>query len=136
MKHKEKILWMTEFCKRNNVQLELAGECGFARKCVGITIRDTYPDYEWYDNDYNRIDPNGEVWTPEDAYHKHPCVAVLGRGEEAEIQLYKWLKWFDKNDFEVESVVNPNADKLHFIELIIGKDFQNRIIKRIKRESK
>ena len=123
---------MTEFAKKNGATIALAGECGFGRECVGLLVGGNYPDYEWDDKDYNRIDPNGEVWTPEDAYHKHPCVAVLGRGEKAEGQLYEWLKWFDDNGFEAETVAKTDADKLHPIELAMGGAFHNRMIKRAK----
>ena len=99
MTREEKFNWMAIYCAKNNLALTVEGECGFGRECVGVLSGDTYPDYEWSDARYNRIDDNGEVWTPKDAYHKHPCVAVLGRGEEAEDQLYQWLKWFDNNGF-------------------------------------
>ena len=101
--HKNKIEWMAIWAAKNGLQLILKGECGFGRKCVGVSVDGHYPDYEWYDNEYNQIDKNGDVWIPKDAYHKHPCVAVLGRGKEAESQLYDWLKWFDDNGFKLET---------------------------------
>lgn len=112
MTHEEKIQWMAMWCAKNKATLNLEGECGFGRECVGILLETNYPDYEWWDEKtYERIDPNGDVWTPADAYHKHPCVAVLGRGEEAEAQLYEWLKWFDDNGFKAE-VNNLEGDDL------------------------
>jgi hypothetical protein len=81
--HEEKIQWMAVWAASNNLQLNLEGECGFGRECVGVSADGSYPDYMWYDSNWDRLDPNGEVWTPPNAYHKHPCVAVLGRGEEA-----------------------------------------------------
>lgn len=92
--HADKITWMQNYAGRTGVILKLDGEVGFGRTCVGIVINDTYLDYDWLDND---------VWTPDDAYHKHACVAVLGHGEDAESQLYDWLKWFDINNFVAES---------------------------------
>jgi len=100
--HRKKIEWMATWAAKNHVQLELEGQCGFRRECVGIIAEGHYPDYYWYDDDYNRIDNNGKVWVPPDAYYKHECIAVLSRGKEAEEQLYKWLKWFDENNFVVE----------------------------------
>jgi len=102
--------------------LGLEGECGFGRKCVGV-LAEVYPDYEWYDDNYERIDNNGKVWTPEDAYHKHPCVAVLGRGEEAEAQLFDWLQWFDTNGFKVETGKNelPDDPQLARLYTLMGK---------------
>jgi len=119
--HKEKLNWMAVWAMNHNCALELNGEVGFGRPCVGITVSGTYPDYEWYDDDYNRIDKNGNIWLPPNAYHKHPCVAVLGKGEKAEEQLYDWLKWFDNNNFSVIEIENPNADSLNFIEVAMGR---------------
>lgn len=128
MKHEKKIEWMALWAAKNKVALTLEGECGFGRECVGILAGECYPDYEWDDDDYNRIDNNGEVWTPDDAYHKHPCVAVLGRGEKAEAQLYDWLKWFDDNNFKVEQgmVDNPPTDP---ILIMLGEHKYSRMVK-------
>lgn len=107
MTHAEKIEWMKKWCEENGLALTLEGECGFGRECVGVLASNAcYPDYAWhnYDGDYERLDNNGDVWVPEDAYHKHDCVAVLGRGEKAEAQLYDWLKWFQDNKFIHEVV--------------------------------
>ena len=115
MKHSEKIDWMILWAHKNKVRLELEGECGLGRECVGILAEGHYPDYKWYDEDWNRADNNGDVWIPDNAYHKHECVAVLGRGEVAEAQLYDWLKWFDDNNFKVEvsdKVIPKDLDPL------------------------
>ncbi len=101
--HNQKIDWMKTYCGRLGAIIDLDGEVGFGRKCVGIVVSDTYPDYEWSDEETEKYVDNGGVWTPEDAYHKHPCVCVLGHGEHAESQLYEWLRWFDKNNFELHS---------------------------------
>ena len=102
MTQAEKIEWMIQWAHRNQCVLTLEGECGFGRECVGVVAGGSFPSYEWYDEDYNREDNNGEVWCPPGAYHKHPCVAVLGRGSYAEGQLYDWLNWFDTNGFKLE----------------------------------
>lgn len=129
MTHDEKIAWMKEWAFHNKVVLELEGECGFGRECVGILVHGAYPDYKWYDDHYERLDNNGDVWLPEDAYHKHPCVAVLGRGEAAEAQLYDWLKWFDENGFAVEVTTNESLRNLHMIELMMGRATVKRMVK-------
>jgi hypothetical protein len=103
MKHKDKLQWMQKWSKKNGATLDLEGICGFGRECVGILINGIYPEYNSFDDNYKRIDKNGYVWSPRDAYHKHPCVCVLGRGKEAESQLYEWLMWFDDNNFCIES---------------------------------
>jgi len=135
LRHADKIAWINEFAKKNGAVVDLAGECGFGRECVGLMINETFPDYYWYDDEWDRIDNNGDVWTPENAYHKHPCVAVLGRGEKAESQLYRWLKWFDDNNFKLETIKNENADKLDPIELLLGRAFFYRMVKQEKKES-
>lgn len=121
MTHEEKVQWMIQWAHKNKVRLELEGEVGFGRECVGILCGDNFPDYEWYNgDDYSkRADNNGKVWTPEDAYHKHTCVAVLGRGEPAEAQLYEWLKWFDDNGFKIVSVPRDTRG-MHPIQLMIS----------------
>jgi hypothetical protein len=126
MTHQEKIEWMEAYANKNEVTLELEGECGLWRECVGILKSGNYPDYAWYDKDYEQIDKNGDVWTPEDAYHKHPCVAVLGRGKGAEAQLFDWLKWFDENNFKIETGSQPVK---HQIELLMGKGRFVRMVK-------
>lgn len=118
MTREERIQWMAVWATKNNMQLILEGECGFGRECVGVLAEGVYPDYEWFDDDWNHADQNGDVWTPENAYHKHPCVAVLGRGEAAEEQLYNWLKWFDNNGFVLETgdaKMDPNLGALGFL---------------------
>ncbi len=133
MTHEEKIQWMAVWAAKNGLQLQLAGECGFGRECVGVLAEHQYPDYEWHNEaDWTRADPNGEVWTPKDAYHKHPCVAVLGRGEDAEAQLYDWLRWFDDNGFVVDTGDNPKEEweGLGVIGLMMGKHRYARMVKK------
>jgi hypothetical protein len=77
----------------NRCYFEPEGEVGFGRECVGVLAEGKYPDYEWHDADFERADPNGDVWVPPDvdAYHKHECIAVLGRGPRAIEQLHAWV---------------------------------------------
>lgn len=122
----EKIAWMAVWCAKNDLKLELDGSCGIGRDCVGIIHGASYPDYEWHDDNYNRADHNGEVWTPANAYHKHPCVAVLGLGEQAEAQLYEWLQWFDANGFKLET---GSTGKVDSISILMG---QHRYVRMVK----
>jgi len=132
MTREERIEWMAVWAAKHNLKLNLEGECGFGRECVGVSSDGNYPDYQWYDEDYERADDNGEVWTPPNAYHKHPCVAVLGRGEEAEKELYDWLRWFDENGFTLETGVNklPN-DGTAMIRAMMG---QHRFARMVRHE--
>ncbi len=131
MNHQEKLDWMALWAARNNCQLALEGECGFGRECVGILAGDCFPDYEWYDDDtYERSDQNGDVWIPPDAYHKHPCVAVLGRGGDAESQLYDWLKWFEDNRFTLERGIKEDFKPKHLlIEVMLGRYEYRRMVR-------
>lgn len=125
--HTDKIAFLLAWCDRNNAELLLEGTCGFGRECVGVSAYTQYPDYEWYDEEYERIDGNGDVWTPEDAYHKHPCVAVLGRGENSVAQLYDWIKWFDANGFVLE--VSKHRPK-NELDLALTKGVRVRMVKK------
>ena len=61
--------------------------------------------------DAEAYQPGGDWWQPEDAYHKHDCMAVLGRGDEALAQLYQWVKWADEHGYGVEEVYRkPSSD--------------------------
>jgi hypothetical protein len=69
----------------NRCYFEPEGEVGFGRECVGITTGTHYPDYDCEDD---RLTPPESVV---DAYHKHECIAVLGRGPRAIEQLHAWV---------------------------------------------
>jgi hypothetical protein len=89
-----------EFANRWKLIFEDEGEVGIGRSCVGLLSRHTsYIDYNPHsrapDTDY---EPMPEFYDsrlcdiiPEDAYHKHDCLAVLGHGENAIRQLSDWV---------------------------------------------
>jgi len=130
MKQELMITWMAKWAAEHDFKLELKGEVGFGRECVGITYDGSYPDYYWYDEDtYTRIDNNGEVWTPVNAYHKHECVAVLGRDEESITQLYKWLQWFENNNFKFETGGLTPDPALGMIAIVLGKHRYVRLVR-------
>ena len=131
MTHQEKLDWMRAWCQKAGVMLDLDTQCGFGRECVGIVRGGHFPDYEWLqEGSYERADNNGKVWTPPDAYHKHPCVAVLGLGETAEAQLYDWLKWFDDNGFRVSvEKCTPDPTLPPELAFLLGKHFNVRMVK-------
>lgn len=116
MNHTDKIVWMTRWANRHGMTLSLEGHCGIGRECVGVVHDGNYPDYQDWSGDGPRNWSANlpEVWTPEDAYHKHPCVAVLGRGEAAEDQLYQWLKWFDDHNYQLETGTRDLSGKSQF----------------------
>ena len=128
---------MARWTIKHKVALALNGEVGFGRPCVGILVEGKFPDYHWYDEKtYEDIDPNGDVWTPEDAYHKHTCVAVLGTGEEAERQLYEWLRWFDDNDFVLKvGDVDLGPDRgANLIKCLMGQHRYARMVRRVEKD--
>lgn len=87
---------ISEFAEKFGLSFEEEGECGFGRACVGITNGLNWVNYnphnektyepieEFYDEQLYDI-------TPINAYHKHTCLAVLGRGEDAIKQLSDWV---------------------------------------------
>lgn len=123
---------MAMWCVERGAALQLEGEVGFGRPCVGVIIGGSYPSYKWYDSNYQRLDDNGQVWVPADAYHKHPCVAVLGRGDQAEKQLYEWLRWFDANGFELIETHKKAEELLYLdaVDLMLGKGHECRMVRK------
>jgi hypothetical protein len=80
-----------EFASKHNLIFEEEGECGFGRECVGLTIGGSYVGYKPTDNvNYDYIEGFYDI-APFDAYHKHNCIAVLGRGDDAILQLSDWV---------------------------------------------
>jgi hypothetical protein len=85
-----------EFANRFKLIFEEEGECGFGRECVGLTNGNNYVDYNpcnSIDYDYIKDFYNEKLYdiVPEKAYHKHSCLAVLGRGDDSIIQLSEWV---------------------------------------------
>ncbi len=85
-----------EFANRFKLIFEEEGECGFGRECVGLTNGNNYVDYnpthsETYEYIDGFYDERFDEIAPPDAYHKHDCLAVLGRGEVPIRQLAEWV---------------------------------------------
>ena len=82
------------------------GEIGFGRPCVGIIDESTdhYVVIRDYDDDYEIRGESSAACdnSPEYAYHKHPCLAVLVHGdyEESTRQLEEWIGKILESDFE------------------------------------
>ena len=87
------------FAAQHKVIFEDEGECGFGRECVGFLTRwGTYLEHnpaDASDNYRPREDLQCPVARPgpqaPNAYHKHDCLAVLGRGAGAVAQLAGWV---------------------------------------------
>lgn len=90
-----------QFATKHKLIFEDEGECGFGRECVGFLDKRGH----WLDFNPTKSDGAGNrepmvelqcaaVEPPAgvDNYHKHDCMAVLGRGDEAIIGLAKWVQ--------------------------------------------
>jgi hypothetical protein len=109
----EQIVYLTEWAARNGMMLKLAGTVGFGRDCTGISADGHYVDTTDVKNAlaYNHAAPPDSWWEPEDSYHKHDCLAVLGHGDGPLRQLYDWVKWLDERGFTVtEESRRPSSD--------------------------
>lgn len=113
------------FANKHKLIFEDEGECGFGRECVGLTNGSNWVDYnpisealgydyipEFYDE---RLEPPEGVT---DAYHKHKCMAVLGRGERAIHQLALWCQRYD--ELGVERVDRENESDSVFQLMMCG----------------
>lgn len=134
----EKLVFMVSWAARYGAHLEARGEVGFFRACVGIVHGKSYLDYM-------DIEMNRELWkdfyVPDDAYHKHPCLAVLVRGSEPEEcdydkaleQLYTWVKWLDDNKFGMEveprQTFNEPGSFGSQLELLMGGTTNPKLVK-------
>ena len=76
--------FLEEFCATHGLRLDLEGECGFGRECVGILDSIAFVDWEGDAGPHHDEAPN--------AYHKHDCLAVLGRSERSIEQLRLWVE--------------------------------------------
>jgi hypothetical protein len=87
---------LNRFASKHGLILEQEGEVGFGRECVGFTKSGNYVDYNPTDsNTYEEIeefyDERLNDLTTYNAYHKHNCLSVLGRGDEALNELNEWI---------------------------------------------
>lgn len=134
MTHEQKVIWMRRWADENKVTLTLDGQVGLGKPCVGIVANGQFIQYHWYDNWGDQKDHNGEVWTPVDFYDKVSCVCVEGIGENAEEQLYDWLKWFDDYGFTLKHGTLP-FDERNDLDRILGVTQYQRMVKTQKEDS-
>lgn len=88
--HLRRLAWLRGYAAGAGLVLDLEGEVGFGRECVGLLLDGEYVDYDEYATGEESCAPRHEE-APH-AYHKHPCLAVLGRGTEAEKELHDWAR--------------------------------------------
>ena len=92
----ECIFNIQEFANTHNIEFEQEGEVGFGRECVGLKLNNNYIDYcpfnqETWEEIAEFNDERLYDIAPNDAYHKHNCIAVLGRSDDAIRQLSDWV---------------------------------------------
>lgn len=103
-----KIKFMRKWAEQQGARLDLDGECGFGRQCVGILVgTDLQAQYpEWRDAEAFWDDEQPAAWeTPAafppasvtDNYDKASVLCVLGRGADSIDQLYDWVKQLAEN---------------------------------------
>lgn len=114
---KECIKGIQEFANKHKVIFEDEGECGFGRECVGLTNGSQWIAFNPYDK--NTYEPLPEYHSdkfyeisPEDAYHKSDCIAVLGRGAEAIRQLHEWITKLDELNVVMASIPTGASDPI------------------------
>ncbi len=81
----EEIAYLVRWTGQQGALFQMHGEVGFGRECVGVLINTSYVETPGRSSEF----------APENAYHKHDCLAVLGRGAIPERQLYEWVRKID-----------------------------------------
>ena len=136
-KHRENI---QAFANQHKLIFEDEGECGFGRECVGLLSRTgcyvsfNPRDYvkggyiaELYDERFDEI-------SPEDAYHKYFCFAVLGRGEEAIKQLSEWVDKLKELNVEIVEFKVRQKEQLSEFPRFFSFDYAFKAKDKIKGE--
>ena len=99
----DEIKFMQDYCAKHDFTLDLQGEIGLSRPCVGIVKDKSFPDID------------EDEWRPERAYHKHSCIAVLEQDSESIHQLFQWLLYLEKEGYvheETEYTLDPSEEFL------------------------
>ena len=89
-----------KFANKHKIIFEDDGEVGMMRSCVGLMRGESYIDYNPYDHDTfepipEYYDERLEKIIPEDAYHKHECVAVLVHDDDYDTAIRQLSDWVD-----------------------------------------
>ena len=108
----EQIVYLTEWASRYGATLQINGQVGFGRPCVGVLKGGHYVDTADVKG-REAYQPGGDWWEPEDSYHKHDCLAVLNHDDDTAAlrQLYEWVKWLDGHGYGIEEVYRkPSSD--------------------------
>lgn len=97
----DEIKFMQDYCAKHDFTLDLQGEIGLLRPCVGITKDKKFP----------LIDE--DEWKPEKAYHQCDCIAIEGQDDEAIHLLFQWLLYLEQEGYmheETEYTLDPKEE--------------------------
>lgn len=120
--------YLAAWAERYGARFQPTGECGFGRPCVGILKSDTvgllkgdtYPAYTAFEQMaeapwLRTIHECPEAAPPDgvkDAYHKHDCLAVLGRGPDAVHQLWLWVRHLEAQGIGITEIPRRPANDI------------------------
>jgi hypothetical protein len=115
-----------EYANRFKLIFEDEGECGFGRECVGLTSGTNWVDYNPTDDSTGEeikgfYDERFYEIKPPDAYYKHDCIAVLGRGDDAIKQLSDWVDKLNELGAVVETYKTGATGIQAMISGVAGK---------------
>ena len=103
-----------DFADKHEIIFDKFGEVGFGRPCVGFKEGSAFIAHNpcKMNGEFEKIEEyaDGRLFPPaevKDAYHKHDCLAILGRGDKAIIQLAIWVQHLeDLGDVEIAEYEN------------------------------
>lgn len=105
----EQIVYLTDWAAKNGCTLQIHGQVGIGRDCVGIIgTSESYVDTE-------SVSCDSEWWQPENAYHKSDCLAVLGHGDGPLLQLYRWVRWLDDHGYRAEVISRTPTSQIDLL---------------------
>lgn len=121
--HKKNI---QEFANKWKLIFEDEGEIGLGRECVGLLGGESYVAFNPLDlKECTTIEEyyNEELYSicPEDAYHKGDYLAVLGRGDDAIVQLSEWVTALKEMDAEIRTYETGAVGLQAMFSGIMGK---------------
>jgi len=123
---KKKINYLERFAEKLGCKLQLKGEIGFGRECIGFTKNGNYLGYDLKGGYGEGMDKKMRLYPPGgvEAYHKGNYLAVLGRGEVAIDELFKWIRKIDIYNLEIRGFYPP----MPTLGTLMGKPFEPELI--------